>query len=179
MELEERIARHRAMAEGYGNAYLRQGVQDGEEYTDENGPGAWKFAPDAIYTSPYFTGEQVILMSEVAEDTARTSTLEAKAYSLTFPDWKPVSFKHWPAENGFVMKTRWQGTTVDGVSMGFYSYSFVETNDDAEITRWETHVNDEYSPFLEVAIGVSGPFHGQTAYMEAVHRCLDRAGVSL
>ena len=179
MTPEDRIAQHRRMAEGYGNAYLRQGVQDGEKYADETDSSAWKFAPDAIYTSPYFTGEQVILMSEVAEDTARTSTLEAKAYSLTFPDWKPTSFKHWPAENGFVMKTRWQGTTVDGVSMGFYSYSFIETNDDAEITRWETHVNDEYSPFLEVAIGVSGPFHGQTAYMEAVHRCLEKAGVSI
>ena len=31
--------------------------------------------------------------------------------------------------------------------------------DKGEITRWETFPNDEeYGPFLEVAIGVRGPF---------------------
>ena len=45
---EARIAQHRRLAESYRNAYLRQGVQDGQEYTDENGQDAWKFAPDAI-----------------------------------------------------------------------------------------------------------------------------------
>lgn len=179
MTNEARIAQHRRLAESYRNAYLRQGVQDGQEYTDENGQEAWKFAPDAIYTSPYFTGEDVILMSEAMVDTATAATMEAKAYSLVFPDWKPTSFKYWPAENGVVWKTRWQGTTVDGTSMGFYSYSFLETNEDGEITRWETHVNDEYTPFLEIAIGASGPFHGTTAYIEALHRCLDKAGVSV
>lgn len=77
------------------------------------------------------------------------------------------------------MKTRWHGHTVDGTGMGFYSYSFVETDERGEITRWETHVNDEYSPFLEVAIGVSGPFHGNAAYLEALERCLEKAGVTM
>ena len=179
MTNEARSAQHRRLAESYRNAYLRQGVKDGEEYTDENGQDAWKFAPDAIYTSPYFTGEDVILMSEAAVDTAKAAYMEAKAYSLVFPDWKPTSFKYWPAENGVVWKTRWQGTTVDGRTMGFYSYSFLETNEDGEIIRWETHVNDEYTPFLEVAIGASGPFQGTTAYLEALHRCLEKAGVTV
>ena len=64
--------------------------------------------------------------------------------------------------------------------MGFYSIGFVETNDQGEITRWETHVDDyEYGPFLEVALGVRGPFHGTTAYIDALHRALEQAGVSV
>ena len=74
------------------------------------------------------------------------------------------------------MKTRWQGTNRhDGVEMGFYSYSFVDTNDDGEVTRWETHVNDEYSAFLDVAIGVHGPFHGTDEYVEALERAPGRS----
>jgi hypothetical protein len=173
MTLEERIAHHRRMAESYRNAYLRQGVQEGEEYE------AWKFAEDGVYASPYFTGDQVFPFSAFPADTAKAATMEAKAYSLTFPDWKPADFKYWTADNGFVMKTRWEGTTKDGTTMGFYSYSFVETNDQGEVLRWETHVNDEYSPFLDIAIGVHGPFHGTSEYVEALERCLAKAGVSV
>lgn len=172
MNATERIEHHRRMAEAYRNSYLRQGVQDGETYE------AWAFADDGVYVSPYFTGDQVFAFKDFPADTAKAATMEAKAYSLTFPDWKPAGFNYWPADNGFVMKTRWQGTTKDGKTMGFYSYSFVETNGKGEVARWETHVNDEYSPFLEVAIGVSGPFHGTSEYVDALHRCLDKAGVS-
>ncbi|WP_020107792.1 hypothetical protein [Nocardia sp. 348MFTsu5.1] len=178
MNLEERIAHHRQMAESYRNAYLRQGVKDGEQYTDDEGHEAWKFAADAVYMSPYFTGDQEFLMSDFPTDTANSATLEAKVYSLTFPDWKPESFKYWSAGDGFVMMTRWQGHTVDGTGMGFYSYSFVNTNEDGDVTRWETHCNDEYSRFLEVAIGVSGPFQGTTEYLDALHRRLDKASVT-
>lgn len=173
MNLEERIAHHRQMAEAYRNAYLRQGVQEGETYE------AWKFAEDGVYASPYFTGDQVFPFSDFPADTAKAATMEAKAYSLTFPDWKPTDFKYWPADVGFVMKTRWEGHTEAGTKMGFYSYSFVDTNDKGEVSRWETHVNDEYSPFLEVAIGVSGPFHGTSEYVDALHQCLEKAGVSV
>ena len=55
----------------------------------------------------------------------------------------------------------------------------VETNDDGEVARWETHVNDEYSAFLDVAIGVHGPFHGTSEYVEALERCLAAAGISV
>lgn len=171
MNLEERIALHGRMALAYRNAYLHQGVQEGEEYED------WTFAPDAVYSSPYFTGEEVLLLSEVPTETAKAATMEAKAYSLTFPDWKPADFKYWPADHGFVMKTRWEGHMEDGTRMGFYSYSFVETNEKGEVARWETHVNDEYSPFLKVAIGVSGPFRGASEYVAALERCLEKAGV--
>jgi len=172
VKLEERIAHHRRMAESYRNAYLRQGVQEGEHYE------AWKFADDATYASPYFMRDQVIKLKTAPADSAKAATMEAKAYALTFPDWKPADFKYWPADHGFVMKTRWEGTTRDGKKMGFYSYSFVETNDKGEVSHWETHVNDEYSPFLDVAIGVHGPFRGNE-YMEALHRCLAKAGVSV
>lgn len=173
MKIEERVALHRRMAEGYRDAYLRQGVQEGESYE------AWKFAGDAVYASPYFTGDEVLLLSEVAVDAARSATMEAKVYALKFSDWKPADFRCWPADNGFVMKTRWEGHLKDdGRKMGFYSYGFVDTNEKGEITRWETHVNDEYGPFLEVAIGVSGPFKGNE-YMDALSRCLDEAGVSV
>jgi hypothetical protein len=153
---------------------LRQWIQEGEAFVD-----ACKFAPDAVYASPYFAGGQVFLLSEFPEESARASTKEAKAYSLTLPDWKPADFKHWPADNGFVLKTRWEGDTKDGTKMGSHSYSFVETNDDGEVTRWETHVNDEYGAFLDVAIGVHGPFHGTSEYVEALDRCLAAAGLSV
>lgn len=174
MNLEDHIALHTRMAKAYGDAYLRQGIQDGEAFVE-----VWKFADDAVYASPYFTGDQVYKLSEFPEESARASTMEAKVYSLRFPDWKPVDFKYWAADNGFVMKTRWQGHTKDGVQMGFYSYSFVETNDDGEVTRWETHVNDEYSPFLDVAIGVHGPFHGTHEYTDALERRLKEEGVTV
>lgn len=172
MKLEDRIARHRRMAEGYRDAYLRQGVQEGATYEE------WTFAQDATYASPYFIGDEILPLRESAVSVATSATMEAKAYSLTFPDWKPVDFTYWPADNGFVMKTRWSGHTKDGTEMGFYSYSFVETNSRAEVTHWETHVNEEYSPFLEFAIGQSGPFHDRSEYMDALSRCLDKAGVS-
>jgi hypothetical protein len=47
-----------------------------------------------VYASPYFTGDQGFLLSEFPEESARASTMEAKAYSLTFPDWKPTDFKY-------------------------------------------------------------------------------------
>ncbi len=172
MKLENRIALHRRMAESYRDSYLRQGVKDGA--TQEE----WRFADDAVYASPYFTGSHVLLLREVNKSVATVATMEAKAYSAKFPDWKPADFKYWPAENGFVMKTRWEGHMKDGTSMGFYSYGFVETNERGEITRWETHVNEEYDAFLKVAIGVSGPFHG-SEYVDALTRTLKEASVSV
>jgi hypothetical protein len=172
MNIEERIAHHRRMALGYGEAYLHQGVQDGEEYE------AWQFAEDAVYSSPYFTGDEVLKLSEVPTEAAEAATMEARTYALTFPDWKPADFRYWPAENGFTMKVRWEGHMEDGTTMGFYSYSFVDTDDDGRVARWETHVNEEYSRFLEVAIGVSGPFHGHSEYVDALRRRLEKAGIT-
>ena len=173
MTPEERIAHHCRMAEGYRNAYLDKGVWDGEEYE------AWQFAEDGVYLSPYFTGDQVFPFSEFPTDTAKAAMMEAKAYSLNFPDWRPTDFKYWSAVNGFVMKTRWEGHTKDGTRMGFFSYSFVDTNAEGEVSRWETHVDDEYSRFLEVAIGIAGPFNGTSEYVDVLERFLENAGVAI
>ena len=43
-----------------------------------------------MYASPYFTGDKAFKLSEFPEESARASTMEAKVYSLRFPDWKPV-----------------------------------------------------------------------------------------
>jgi hypothetical protein len=172
LTVEERIELHHRMAEGYGVAYLHRAVKDGASYE------AWKFSDDAVYSSPYFISD-VMPLRESSISVSTSATMEAKAYSLKFPDWSPAEFKYWPADNGFVMKTRWEGHTQEGVKMGFYSYSFIETNEYGEISRWETHVNEEYNAFLDVAIGVHGPFKGREAYNEALTRTLKAAGVSL
>ncbi len=92
MTPEERITQHRRLAESYRNAYLREGVKDGEEYTDENGHDAWKFADGAIYTSPYFTGDETILMSEALVDTGRAATMEPRHIRSSSPNGsRPVS----------------------------------------------------------------------------------------
>ncbi len=100
VNLEDRIALHNRMARAYGDAYLRQGVQDGEKkFVD-----VWKFHPDCMYASPYFTGDEAFKLSEFPRRVRPCVDHGAKVYSLRFPDWKPVDFKHWPADNGFVMK---------------------------------------------------------------------------
>ncbi|MGZ4885482.1 MAG: hypothetical protein ACXVI7_09095 [Halobacteriota archaeon] len=120
---------------------------------------------------------------------AQAAAMEAKAYSLSFPDWKPVEFKSYPSDIGFVMRTRWEGHTKnatkgdgtkikDGTKMGFYSYGFIDTNDLGEIMRWETHVNEEFGSFLEVALHVRGPFK-DSEYVEALTRRLEEAGVEV
>ncbi len=174
MSIEERVAHHRRMAESYAQTYLRRGVQEGETYE------AWKFAPDATFASPYFTGEGVLIsLAAAPADAGKVATMEAKAYALKFPDWKPASFVYWPADNGFAMKTRWEGHAADGTTMGFYSYGYVTTNDKGEIAHWETHVNSEYDTFLDYVLGVHGPFHGYTEYTDALVRVLMQAGVAL
>ena len=173
MELVDRIAKHRRMAESYRDKYVLQKVQEGDSYDE------WEFTDDAVYTSPYFVADQELVLKDVATSFAIAATIEAKAYSVVFPDWKPVESKVWPAENGFVMRYRWEGTSVDGQKMGFYSISFVETNDDAQITHWSTFVNDEeYGPFLEAAIGARGPFHGDE-YMNALARHFEKHNLTV
>jgi len=174
MKIEDRIARHRRMAEGYRNAYMHQEVQDGETYEE------WKFADGAVYSSPYWTGDEEMLLGETAVDAAKCATMEAKALTLTFPDWRPVDCQIWASDDGFVMKNKWAGHTKDGTGMGYYSYTFARTNDAGEITRWETHVDEQFGHFIELAIGVRGPFAlSSTDYVDALARCLDKAGVTV
>ncbi len=173
LTLEERIALHRRMAESYHAAYLEKTVKDGATYDE------WKFADDALYWSPYF-GDNVINLRTNPISVKTSATMEARAYSVTFPDWAPLDFKCWPSDNGFAMQTHFGGHKKGGTFMGFYAYGFVETNEEGLITHWETHVSPEYNDFLDAAIGVHGPFkQGPEPYMEALSRKLKEAGVTL
>ena len=145
MNLEERITLHRRMAEAYRDAYIGHDVHEGGSYD------GWEFADDAVLHVAALHGRRghPVRREPRASGAAACATMEAKAYAVTFADWGPVEFKCSPADNGFVMRTRWEGHTKDGAKMGFYSIGFVDTNDQGQITRWETFPNDEeYGPFL-------------------------------
>jgi hypothetical protein len=173
LNLEERINLHRRMAESYFNAYSKKAVKDGATYEE------WKFSDDATYWSPYF-GNELINLKTNPISVSKSAMMEAKAYSEIFPDWGPVDFNCWPSDIGFVMKTKFAGHTKEGKEMSFFAYGFVETNEEGEIIHWETHVSEDYSAFLEVAIGVRGPFRENAqVYMEAVAKALARAGVNI
>ena len=174
MNLEERVAHHGRMAMSYAQAYLGYRVQEGEVYD------AWKYAPDATYASPYFTGDGIrVPLAALSANAGQVATWEAKAYAVKFPDWNPKSFEYWAGDRGFAMKTRWEGTAADGTTMGFYPYGYVDTNDAGELQHWETHVNVEYNDFLDYVIGVHGPFVGPDEYPNALKRTLTAAGVPL
>lgn len=171
--LAERIELHRRMALAYYGAYQGRDVQDGQTYAE------WRFAPEAVYWSPYFGTEEIELATHPVS-VQQSATMEAVAYGVRFTDWGPASFECWPAEDGFAMKTRFEGHTRDGVLMGFFAYGFVRTDDQGRIVRWETHVSRDYDDFLDVAIGVHGPFQGKADdYLAALSRTLAEAGISL
>ncbi|MCH3987665.1 MAG: hypothetical protein LKG56_10190 [Lachnospiraceae bacterium] len=173
MTLEERIEKHKKMAEAYHSAYMKQSVQDGAKYDD------WVFAPHATYWSPYF-GNNVIDLDNNPMSVQKSATMEAATYSVTMKDWGPLSFECWSSDRGFVMKTHFGGHTEDGVLHDFFAYGFVDTNDKCEITHWETHVSPEYNDFLDVALGVHGPFkNGAGEYMAAVAKKMQEKGVKI
>ena len=60
MDLVERIAKHRRMAESYRDKYVLQKVADGERYDE------WEFADDAVSTSPYVVAGQELVLKDVA-----------------------------------------------------------------------------------------------------------------
>ena len=175
--VEDRVAKHRRMAEAYRDAYKRLVVKDGEKYEE------WKFAEDAIFWSPYFTGgrKNTVKLGGMVVDVATYATMEALSYSVKFPDWAPKEFNCWPSENGFVMRTHFAGHHVDtGEEWSFYSTGFVETNENFEITNWQTFVADyDYGVFLQEAIGSKGPYiNGHEEYFEAVDRHLKKNGLA-
>lgn len=168
MNLDERIAMHRRMAEGFGNSYrTRRSHASADQCT------SWYFVEDAEYFAPYFTGGRLIYLRDYTAyrslDISIVAATEEQAYSAQFPDWGPIEFKYWPSDNGFVMKTLFQGHTRQGRAMSFWAGGFIETNAEGLITRWETHVNgEEIGPFLDIAIGVRGPFSSPSAYFRAL-----------
>lgn len=173
LTLEERIDHHRKMAYSYYGAYDKKAVKDGSTYDE------WVFADHAQYWSPYF-GDNVIDLSTYPMTVQGSATMEALTYSLTLPDWKPLDFRCWPSDNGFVMQSHFGGHTEDGVLHDFYAYGFVETDEYGDIKRWETHVSPEYNDFLDLTIGVHGPFkEGPEAYMKAVMAKLTAAGIDI
>ena len=61
--------------------------------------------------------------------------------------------------------------------MGFYSTVSSRRTIEGQPTRWETHVNDEYNAFLDVAIGVHGPFHGDRRVRRGARALPGESGV--
>lgn len=164
----ERIAMHRRMAEGFGNSYRSR-----RDHASADQCTSWNFVEDAVYFSPYFTGGRLIYLRDYTVyrslDISIVAATEEQAYAAEFPDWGPIEFKYWPSDNGFAMKTLFQGRTRQGRAMSFWAGGFIETNDAGAITRWETHVNgEEVGPFLDIAIGRHGPFNSPTAYFKAL-----------
>lgn len=102
LNLEEKIALHRRMALGYRDAYHKEKSKDSVTYD------GWKFSKDAVYSSPYFTGDKSYPMGEFSIDTVKGATNETQAYLLTFPDWSQTDFKFWASENGFVISVHSQ-----------------------------------------------------------------------
>ena len=173
MTLEERLEKHRRMAESYHQAYVKQSVQDGSTYDE------WQFADDAVYWSPYF-GDSLIDLKTNPISVRQSATMEALSYSSTLPDWTALGFKCWASENGFVMQTHFGGHDSDGKLWDFYAYGFVETDEVCRIKRWETHVSPEYNDFLVKCLGVHGPFkNGAEEYMAAVAKKMKEAGIPI
>jgi len=169
-ELEDRIELHRQMAEDYYMGYDQETVQQGEAYA------SWKVAEGADYWSPYFTNYQTIPLTSM-EDIAMSATIEANAYRVRFPDWGPVEFMSWPSDHGFVMRTKFEGTDrCTGNTMSFYTHGFVETNENGELTHWETWPDTpQYDPFLKAAIGQCGPWKDAQEYYGAIIAFLNKA----
>ena len=169
-ETEKRIDLHRQMAEDYYNGYDQETVEEGKAYA------SWKVAEGADYMSPYFTNYETIPL-ESMENIAQSATIEANAYRVRFTDWKPVAFMNWPSDHGFVMRTKFEGTDrCTGNTMSFYTHGFVETNEDGEITHWETWPDNEYNNFLKTAIGKGGPWKDAAEYYGAIIEFLENAG---
>jgi hypothetical protein len=173
VSMEERIAMNRRVAEGYRDAYMKKSVEGGERYQ------SWSFAPDAQYSSPYWTGDKVIILSEQPIEAGKTAIMEAKAISLVYPDWTIIDSQIWAAEEGFTIKNKWVGTKHDGSQRSYYSYTFARTNEVGQLAHWETHVDEGFGPFIEEVIGARGPWAEGSVYMQLIAKALEKAGVTI
>ena len=170
----ERMEKNKQIAESYYDVYSKKAVKDGAVYDK------WVFSPHATYWSPYFGNNKIDLgVNPISvEDSA---TKEALSYSVEFKDWGPIDFECFPSIEGVAWKTHFGGhRKKDNEFMDFFAYSYIKTNEYGEITHWETHVNSDYNDFLDVAIGVHGPFkNGSGPYMKAVTNKLMSAGIDI
>ncbi len=176
MNLEQRIAHHRRMAEGYHKAYESQDESEGAVYSDD-----WKFADDAVYSSVYFSGGKDVpigeMMKTIGVDIRLGAKMESKVYSAVLPDWRPVKFICFPSDIGFSMQTRFEGHRRDGTKMTFHALDYVLTNEDGLITRWESFVDgEEFGPLTELALGVRGPFADIADYWQALYARFHQLG---
>ena len=128
MTLEERIEKHRKMAESYHQAYANLAVKDGSTYDE------WQFTDDAVYWSPYF-GDNLIDLKTNPISVRQSATMDALSYSATLPDRTILGFKCWPSDNGFVMQSHFGGHDSDGRLWDFHAYGFIETNEECKITH--------------------------------------------
>ncbi|MBP7347324.1 MAG: hypothetical protein KA965_01455 [Butyrivibrio sp.] len=63
----------------------------------------------------------------------KSATMEALSYSVTLPDWKPLGFKCWTSDNGFVMQSHFGGHDKEGIMHDFYAYGFVGNKENGDI----------------------------------------------
>jgi hypothetical protein len=178
MKIEDRLAHHRRIAEGYEEAYKLRAQRGGRVIF----PKEWVFAEDAVYVSVYFSGgvESPLgkFLKKSGESIGDGATREARVYAAKFPDWTTTNFMCWPAENGATWRSRMTGTTKDGVKMAWHMVDFINTNAQGEITRWETFCDgEEFGPVMEHAVGVRGPFKDFTQYWKALNRRLEQLGI--
>lgn len=171
MDIKDRVEMNQEIAEGYRNAYMQKEVEGGKRYD------AWNFAPGAEYVSPYWTGDEIWILGDQPMEAGKTAIMEAQAITLVYPDWKVIDSHIWAASDGFVLKNKWVGHKKDGSEHWYYSHTFARTNEEGQITRWETHVDENFGPFIEAVIGTRGPWSDQTTYMSAIAKALDNAGV--
>jgi hypothetical protein len=122
------------MAEGYHSAYKELQSRGQTVYSEE-----WRFAPEAEYFSPYFSGGKSYPMGQMRRHTPLTESAskEAKVYSAALPDWGPIEFLCFPSDIGFTTRTLYGGHTRDGALLKFHMIDFVLTNDEGLITRWD------------------------------------------
>lgn len=173
MDMDQRIALNRQVAEGYRDAYMAKSVEDGGRYK------AWSFAPQAEYRSPYWTDDKVIVLSQQMSESGHTAIMEAKAISLVYPNWKIVESEIWAADDGFTIKNKWVGTKEDGSTKAYYSYTFARTNEKGEIWHWQTHVDSGFGPFIAEVIGEPGPWPDGSRYVMLLAKALEDAGASV
>jgi len=170
----ERIEKNRQIALSYYTVYDKKTVKDGAVYEK------WVYAPHATFWSPYF-GNNTIDLEVNPMSVEDAATMEALSYSVEFKDWGVLDFECFPSIEGVAWKTHFGGhRKKDDVLMDFFTYSYIKSNEYGEITHWETHVNSDYSDFLDVAIGEHGPYrNGADAYMKAVMKKLMSAGIDI
>ena len=160
--LEDRLALHQRLADTYFDAYAHH-IERGAVIMSKE----WKLAPGLLYSSAYFGVGNPAPVAHLVDDAGNTN--EMKVYLAAMPDWRAIDFLGWPSPQGFITRTRFQGTTKDGRTLSSTLVNFWHTNEVGEITRCDALVNgDEHGPVTEAVTGVRGPFESYEAYWRAL-----------